>query len=259
MEFGICTTIENAPAVQAAGWDYVEDSVQGLLKGQVPDAQWDGPSRASGAALPIRACNMLVPASLPVVGPNVDEAALNRYMGNVLMRADQLNVRRLVFGSAGARKVPDGFSRDEARKQIIRFLTNVLEIAAVNNVIIVAEPLNRGESNILNSVGEAMTYVREIDHPNFQCLVDSYHFWLEDEPLSNLKDAMPWIKHVHLADKVGRVAPGLSGQSDYKPFFRVLKDGGYDATISFEGTALRDFAVEAPRVLAYIKKEWAAA
>ncbi len=259
MQFGICTSVDNSAAVKAAGWDYVEENVQGLLKGQTADDAWDGLSRVSGAVLKTPAANSLVPGSLPIVGAKADEAALTAYMTTVLQRANKVGMNVLVFGSGGARNVPDGFPRDEARQQILRFLRNSVEIAKANGVTLVAEPLNKGECNILNTVAEAMTYVKEINHPNFQCLVDSYHFWLEDEPLENLTAAMPWIKHVHLADKEGRVAPGLSGKADYKPFFRVLKDGGYSGLISFEGTAMKDFDVTAPKVLEYVKKEWNAA
>jgi sugar phosphate isomerase/epimerase len=259
MQFGICTSVENSAAVKAAGWDYVEENIQGLLKGTTPDDAWDGRARMAASVLPVPAANSLVPGTMPIVGPNVDEAALAGYMATVLKRAGQLGVKTLVFGSGAARNVPEGFPRNEARKQILRFLRNCIDVARASGVTLVAEPLNRSECNILNTVAEAMTYVKELNHPNFQCLVDSYHFWLEDEPLANLAAAMPWIRHVHLADKDGRVAPGLSGKADYKPFFRVLKDGGYDGLISFEGRAMDDFIVTAPKVLQYVQKEWAAA
>ena len=38
-----------------------------------------------------------------------------------------------------------------------------------------------------------------------------------------LAAAMPHIAHVHVADLEGRAAPGESGSSDYRPFFRTLK------------------------------------
>ena len=259
MEFGICTSIEGSQAAKSAGFDYVEENVQSVLKGQTPAAEWDGPQRAKTTALPILAMNCLVPGSLPIVGESADEAALKAYLDTVLKRAGVLGVRTVVFGSGGARKVPNGFSRDMAHQQIIRFLRNGMAAAKEHDVTIVVEPLNRSETNIINSVAEGMTYVREVDHPNFQCLVDSYHFWLEGEPLDNLRAAMPWIKHVHVADKDGRVAPGLSGTSDYKPFFQVLKAGGYAGRISYEGAAIPDFDATAPKIVAYLKKEWAAA
>jgi len=256
MKFGICTSLNNAAAVKTAGWDYVEENVQSLLQGAVADEQWQEAAAAKVAALPIPAANSLVPASLKIVGPTADLAALKKYMTTVIGRAQRVGIKTLVFGSGGARNVPDGFDREKASKQIEDFVRASADIAAKHGVTLVAEPLNRGECNIINSVGEAMRYVKAINHPNFQCLVDTYHLWLEDEPLENLKAAMPWIKHVHLADKEGRVAPGLSGKADYRPVFKILKDGKYDGLISFEGNAIPDFAVTAPRVLEFIKRQW---
>jgi len=180
------------------------------------------------------AANCLVPGDLKITGPAVNADALKQYMTAVLKRAAKTGMTTLVFGSGGARNVPDGFDRAVAKKQIIDFLKMAAPIAQQNGVMLVAEPLNRGECNIINTVAEGMEYVTAIGSPNFKCLVDSYHFWLEEEPLSNLVIAMPSIKHVHLADKVGRTAPGESGQSDYKPFFKVLKQGGYSRRISVE-------------------------
>lgn len=256
MRFGICTSVDNAAAVKAAGWDYVEENVQKRLQGTVADEEWAGTLPIASSELPVPAANSLVPASVPIVGPNASMEQLTTYMTRVLTRANKCNIRTLVFGSGGARNVPDGFDRDKAKQQIIDYLKMAAPIAQTNGVTLVAEPLNKGECNIINSVAEAMEYVKAVNHPNFQCLVDSYHFWLEDEPLANLEAAMPWIKHVHLADKVGRVAPGLSGQSDYKPFFAVLKKGGYSGLISFEGKAMENFPETAVKVLDYVKKNW---
>jgi sugar phosphate isomerase/epimerase len=249
----------NAKAVGVAGWDYVEESVQSVLQGTVEDGNWSEGAKIEGSALPIPAANMLVPATVKITGPAVDLSVLQKYMTRVLSRAGNVGIKTLVFGSGGARNVPDGFDRDAAFNQIVEFLRISVPIAARHDVMIVAEPLNRGECNIINSVDEAIVYVKAVNHPNFQCLVDSYHFWLENEQLESLEKAMPWIKHVHLADTEGRVAPGLSGKADYRPFFHVLKNGGYDGLISFEGAAMKDFESTAPKVLEFIKKQWSEA
>jgi D-psicose/D-tagatose/L-ribulose 3-epimerase len=254
MKFGICTAITQAAAVAAAGWDYVEESVQGLLRGT--DAEWPPPPKP---AVPILAANMLVPAALKITGPSVDTDALQRYIARVADRAAVVGTNTLVFGSGGARQVPDGFDRGTAARQITEFAAVAAAETARHGIDLVLEPLNRGECNIVNSIAEAMDYVRAVDRPNFWCLLDTYHFWLENEPLESLREAMPKIRHVHLADPQGRVAPGLSGLADYRPVFEVLKSAGYDRTMSFEGTAMNEFAVTAPRVLAFVKEQWASA
>ena len=220
-----------------------------------PDERWTGRERAATSALPIRSANMLVPGALRITGPDVDEERLAAYMRVVLRRAEQLDIRTLVFGSGGARNVPDGFPCDTAAEQITEFLRTSAAAAADYGVTIVIEPLNRGECNIINSVAEAMKYVVAIGHPNLQCLVDSYHFWIEDEPLDELRLAMPSIRHVHVADKVGRTPPGESGQSDYRPLFRVLKECGYDGLIAVEAKSF-DVATSGRQVLEFLRNQW---
>ena len=109
-----------------------------------------------------------------------------------------MGIKTLVFGSGGARKVPEGFDRETARRQIIGFCSLAAPIAHRQGIVLVMEHLHKKETNIINSVAEAMTYVKAVNHPGFQCLVDSYHFWLENEKPADLQAAMPWIKHVHL-------------------------------------------------------------
>lgn len=255
MQFGICKGPDGAAEVKAAGWDFIEGNVQGMFQGESAEVDL---SPVINAVLPVPSANCLVPGKLRIVGPEVDFEALRRYMSNVLSRAGQTGTRTLVFGSGAARNIPEGFDRDQARQQIVAFARMSAEIAAQHGVTIVVEPLNRKECNVINSVAEGMEYVREVNHPNFKCLVDSFHFWMEDEPLANLEAAMPWIAHVHLADKVGRTPPGESGkpeQSPYRDFFRVLKAGNYRGLIAVEAGAW-DVAKDGARIIGWLREQW---
>ena len=243
-DFGIVTTVENAAAVKAAGWSFVEVTVGDLLQGQVPDEQWNGLERSRRSVLPIPAANALVPAALKVTGPAADPVLLRRFMTTVLDRAQRIGIKTVVFGSGAARMVPDGFDREQARQQILDFLRFSADLAGACGILLVAEPLNRGECNIINSVDEAMEYVKELNHPHFQCLVDSFHLWLENEPLDGLARAMPSIRHVHVSDRQDRSPPGESGQDNYRPFFHVLKQAGYDGPIAMESFGFCDFEVQ---------------
>lgn len=259
MRFGICMPMDRSAKLRAAGWDYLEALVHQLLQGTTPDGQWKGRAEAAASALPIPAANQLLPATMKVTGPAVNSGQLQQYMRLVTRRASEIGIKTLVFGSGAARNVPDGFDREEARRQIIDFVKMSATLCAEHDVVLVAEPLNRGECNIINSLAEAMQYVRAVDHPHFQCLLDSYHFWLEEEPLESLVDAMPWIRHVHVADKLGRSAPGESGTSDYRPLFSALKRGGYGGTITVETIdpcRIDDIPNGAMRVLSFLNRQW---
>lgn len=261
-QWGVCTTVENWPIVRDAGWDFVEENVQSLLQGESPESEWLAPKRMRVVGLKpgdVPAANCLVPGHLKITGPTVDTPRLKAYMTNVMRRAGLIGMKVLVFGSAGARNVPEGFDRGRARAQILEFLRYSADLAAASNITLVAEHLNVPESNIINTIPEAMEYVRELNHPNFLCLADSWHFWLMNEKLEDLQAAMGSIRHVHLADKEGRVAPGLSGKSDYRPFFKVIKESGYAGRISVEAKFLPDLPTKAKDVLAYVKTAWAEA
>jgi sugar phosphate isomerase/epimerase len=256
MRLGFCTSYEKADAFHATGWDFIEECVQTFLQGQLPDERWKGMDKLQISALPIPSANMLVPGELKITGSAVDLEKLRMYMSRVIERAGKTGARTLVFGSGGARNVTDNFSREAAKRQITEFLQMCVPMLSQHSVAMVVEPLNRVECNIINSVAEAVEYVKAIDHPNVKALVDSYHFWLENEPLENLKTAMPWIAHVHVADKDGRTAPGLSGKSDYKPFFRALKQGNYRGDISVECMNFTDYKSGGASVLEYLKHQW---
>src|SRR5438034_8943064 len=118
MRFGFCTSYEKADAFHAAGWDFVEECVQTFLQGLIPDEQWKGMDKLQISALPIPAANMLVPGDLKITGPAVDLEKLRLYMTRVIERAEQTGTRTLVFGSGGARNVPDHHSREAAKRQI---------------------------------------------------------------------------------------------------------------------------------------------
>jgi sugar phosphate isomerase/epimerase len=256
MQFGICTSVANAGAVKSAGWDYIEENVQNLLQGTVQDSQWQGEHLTRALPVPVLAACCLVPADMKITGPAVDMAKLREYMARVCARAAKVGIRTLVFGSGGARNVPDGWERTKAVQQIVEFARMAADLACRHGLTLVAEHLNRRECNIMNTVGEAEAIVRQVNHPNFGNLVDCYHFWVENENLENLKKAMPYIRHVHVSDLEGRLPPGQSGKSDFRPFFHVLKESGYNGRISVEALGFDDIAGLGPRVLAFLKDQW---
>jgi sugar phosphate isomerase/epimerase len=259
MRFGVCAAVASAEVLKAAGWDFVEEAVPRFLEPEVADSQWKGEELARSSALPIEAANLLVPAKLKITGPNVDFGALEKHIETVTSRAKRVGIQRLVFGSGGARNIEEGFDREKAKGQVRDFAKMAAEAAGRHGVVIVVEPLRRKESNIINSVAEGMEYVLAVGHPNLECLVDSYHSWEENEPAESVAKWVAHIKHVHVADRGSRVAPGQSGgevMQEYVAFFRVLKQGGYDGRVSVEAGWKPELEVDAKVVLERLKQAW---
>jgi len=244
-QLGLCTSIENAALARAAGFDFVEENIQGFL---VPEGADDlfAPKLATtrGAVLPVPAANCFLPGSLKCVGPEVDRKRLLRYAETAFRRAQEAGMRHLVFGSGGARQVPDGFPPAEARAQFLQLLRELAPLAEAHNVVVVVECLNPGECNFINRLAEGATLVAETNHRHVRLLADLYHMALSGDMPGDILAHGKWLEHVHVAETQGRAAPGTIGQ-DFDPYLRALAKIQYQGAISFECT-WKNLAEEAP-------------
>ena len=173
---------------------------------------------------------------LSVVGEEVRISALSDYSEQCLSRCRSLGASVVVWGSAGSRKVPDGFSRQRAQQQIADFLRMCGDIAKRHDLVLAIEPLRHQESNILNTGAEALEMLRTVKHPNVRMIIDYYHLREENEDPRILETAKREIVHLHFANPHGRVWPhDLSEDDHYAEFFRYLKKTNYSGGISIEG------------------------
>ncbi len=237
MKIGYCCGPDQAALAAAAGFDYIEWSVGALLKPQADRSAFEAAlSQVKAAPLPCPVVNCFVPGDLKITGPTADPAALKHYVTTTFERAEQAGVRTIVFGSGGARRVPDGFDPGEAHRQIAAFSGMLAPIAERHGVTVVVEPLNLAECNILTTVGESADLVRSVNHPALRLLVDAYHFLKDHDSLDSLLANAGLLAHTHLATIPNRLAPGME-PCDLGPFFSTLRAGGYTGRVSFEGKA----------------------
>ena len=209
MRFGVCTSLDNLGALAGAGFDYIEITVAGDLKPEQPEDKVLPALEAAvgGSSLRAEAYNVLLPGDLKVVGPAVNAARQERYLEAAFSRARALGGQVVVFGSGGARGIPEGYAVEDAHRQLQEFLTRAGDAAARHGLTVAIEPLNRGECNVINSVGEAMELARAVSHPAVGVLSDLYHVTVEGQTYAETRDAGPLLKHVHVAGQEGRRAP----------------------------------------------------
>jgi len=74
----------------------------------------------------------------------------------------------------------------------------------------------------------------EVNHPNIQVLGDIYHMISENEAPESLIESRRILRHMHIAEKEKRTAPGLMGDN-FTPYLKALKSAGYFGGISIEG------------------------
>jgi sugar phosphate isomerase/epimerase len=247
---GICAAPEQAATI-APYYDYIELSFSTVLNPLVDDTAFaEQKARLADLPLPARACNNFVAAQVRLVGPAVDEDQVKRYVERGFARAQALGIERVVFGSGGARAVPEGYSREAAWEQLVSFCLLCSE-RAYPGLVVAIEPLNRGECNIITSFGEGVALARNVDRPNIQVLADIYHLEVESEPVSAIREDAGRLAHVHLADS-GRLYPG-SGTYPLRELFATLHELGYSGRASVECRWGEDFASESRRAAEFLR------
>jgi sugar phosphate isomerase/epimerase len=231
MRFGVCASIEKAGIVKRAGFDFIECTVVSLQPEQSDVEVQSILDQYRESPLPVESFNILLPRDLKIVGDSVDAGRVRCYLEKAVERVQAIGAETIVFGSGGSRTSPDGFSRAQAEEQILQFLDTLADITDQTNITIVIEPLNTTESNIINSVPEAVGYAAKVNRKSIRVLADFYHMYKENEPLDNIVRHRDWIRHIHVSDS--RYAPGM-GDYPYPAFVDYVNQAGYDGRISVE-------------------------
>ena len=233
-EIGIAQSLDNDSLLYASGYHYVVENVQNLFSPiKVSDEQFEkNLVRIKQSKLKIYAVNVFIPGELKVVGPDVDEMKVLLYCERVFKRCQAAGISMIVWGSGGARKIPDGFDREKAKEQFIAIAKKIAAMAARYNIKLALENLNRSETNFINTAEEALTIVKAVDHPNFKLCADIYHMLREDEGPAILERAGKHIIHCDIAEKNNRNAPT---SEDFTPYLKALKKIKYTGKIIIEG------------------------
>jgi len=252
MQYGICCNPELTESVRKAGFDFFEWNVAAFLKPRESDEAFAATlALVQKAALPCPVVNCFIPSDLKITGPVVDIKTLEQFVQVACARARVAGVDTIVFGSGGARRVPEGFERNKARQQIADFCRMLAPVAGAHGITIVLEPLYHKACNVLNKVSECAELVREVNHPAFRLLVDSFHFLYDHDALEDIIANGPLLAHVHIATVPCRLPPGAE-KCDLLPFFEALIRGGYNRRIAIESDLPKGETI-LPNAVSYMK------
>ncbi len=233
-KIGVCTGILNNGILATAGYSYVEEGVRSfLVPAEDEDAFQAKMALLKDSKIPVEACNNFIAGTLKSVGPAAVHNDILKFSETAFRRAQIAGVKTIVFGSGGSRSIPEGFSRDEARDQFISLCKKMGPLAEKYDVVISLEPLNKGECNFINSVAEGGEIVKAVNHKNFLLLADLYHMLRDNESPDNIIKYKDLLYHTHIAENIGRTAPGVN-KEDFTPYFKALKTAGYNGRMSIE-------------------------
>ncbi|HXB68712.1 MAG TPA: sugar phosphate isomerase/epimerase family protein [Candidatus Acidoferrales bacterium] len=158
----------------------------------------------------------------------------------------------MVFGSPHQRSTTGGLTRAEATRNYVEGLRGVAAHAADRGVTVLVEALPVAQSDVVQTLEEAVSIVNEIASPAVRTMFDVHNAIDEKEPHASLVDRyFDYIRHVHVNELDGRHCGAAGGSRpkeiyDFKPVFEVLRRRNYAGWISLEAF---DFTPGAERLV----------
>lgn len=150
----------------------------------------------------------------------------------------------LVFAARAPHVVPEAL-RQARVEHCVEGLKRGAEAAARCGIRFGVEPLNRFETDILNTTRQGVALMQMVNHPSIGLVLDTFHMNMEDDDIcSALREAAAHMIHFQ-ANENHRGYLG-TGHIDWNPVVRTLADIGYRGTISLEPFRRRDERIAIP-------------
>jgi sugar phosphate isomerase/epimerase len=129
--------------------------------------------------------------------------------------------------------VDDHQTPEEAEVLFIDSLTNLHSFACGLGVQLVIEPVNRYESNFINTVEQCASLLCKYSLTDIGIMPDTFHMNIEDALIGKtLEKYSSLIKYIHVADS-NRESPG-NGHLDFDDIFSSLAKIQYEGWVSVE-------------------------
>lgn len=227
-------------AVRQAGYDAIE-----LAHFTLADSPTDiGPSRRrelreimAGEGLEFVGLHwlMVAPKGLHVTTP--DDGLRGRSWQHIRHLIDlcaDLGERKImVFGSPFQRNSTGGATPAEATRRFTEGLAGVANVAASRGVTILVEALPKAQSDIVNTVAEAVAIVDQIASPAIQTMFDTHNAADETEPHAVILERyLDKIRHIHVNEMDGSYCGARD--YDFRPILEVVQRREFAGFVSLE-------------------------
>jgi len=142
--------------------------------------------------------------------------------------------------------------RGDQYERAVEAVGRYAEYGRANGVSLVIEPINRYETNYINTIQEALHFIRDVGQDNLGVLADTFHMNIEEANLAeSLRSAGDRIRHVQFTDS-NRLAAGR-GHIDFPELAAVLRESGYGGYLSTETLPLPDSRTAAKQAIDYFR------
>src|ERR1035437_321011 len=242
MKFGINTFLFASPFTnrstrlfrqfKAWGFDGVEIAVEDPadIDPSIVKAQLDRHVRVCTS---VCAC---FPPSRDLRGTKSQQRATIIYLKRLVDIADVLGTNIVMGPLYSATGRADAVPAAEYQRQwrtVRGHLKTICAYAEAHGKVICLEPLNRFETDFLNTVEQGLQMIREVKSPALKLLLDTFHMNIEEKnPADSIHRAGRHVGHVH-ASASDRGTPG-NDNVDWPGVARALKDIRYSGAVVIE-------------------------
>jgi D-psicose/D-tagatose/L-ribulose 3-epimerase len=133
---------------------------------------------------------------------------------------------------------------ERQRRETARAMRDVAQEAAEKGVVLALEPLNRFETNLLNTVEQGIEFCQRAVSPGLGLLLDTFHMHIEekDSPTAIAAAARAGVlAHFHASENDRGVAG--SGQVHWLEIATALRTARYDGWVVIESFSQRGEAI----------------
>ena len=139
----------------------------------------------------------------------------------------------VIIGGIRGKITEEGKGRLEQKDKGKLAINECVKYAEDKKVIVLIEPINRYETNIINTLEEGIKLIEQIGSDNLKLLPDTFHMNIEEKDIyQSLIKAQPYIGYIHFVDS-NRLSPGC-GHIDFKKILTILKKINYKNAVGVE-------------------------
>jgi sugar phosphate isomerase/epimerase len=162
--------------------------------------------------------------------PAIRARAIERVESHIALARefDALVILGLIRG-----KAQPGIAREQTNAWMVDALKSLTQTARAQNVRLVLEPINRYETDLINTAADALDVITQVGADNLGILFDTFHANIEEPRIEvSLRVCGRHLFHVHVADS-NRWFPG-AGHTDFTRVITTLREMKYTGWVSAE-------------------------